>query len=61
MTGIFAAWSFGVLRKTQSMRMAALSLVSAALVGFIVLTWIGTIHRGPNREFFWSQSEWPKH
>jgi quinol-cytochrome oxidoreductase complex cytochrome b subunit len=61
MTAAFAAWSFGVLRKTRSTRMAALSLVSAVLVGFLVLTWIGTIHRGPNWDFFWSQSEWPKH
>jgi cytochrome b-561 len=60
-TAAFAAWSFGVLKRTRSTRMAAISLVSAVLVGFIVLTWIGTIHRGPNWNFYWSQSEWPKH
>lgn len=58
---LFAGWSLLVLKKTRSTRMAALSLFSAILIGFVILTWIGTVQRGPNWDFYWSQSEWPTH
>lgn len=61
MAALMAAWSLLVLRKTKSTRMAALALFSAIMVGFAILTWIGTVQRGPNWDFYWSQSDWPTH
>ena len=31
------------------------------LVAFAILTYIGTVHRGPNWDFYWSPSQWPMH
>ncbi len=58
---LFAGWSLLVLKKTGSTRMAAIALFSAIMIGFLILTWIGTVQRGPNWQFYWSQSEWPTH
>ncbi len=60
-TALFTGWSLLVLRKTRSTRMAALSLFTVIMVGFIILTWVGTVQRGPNWQFYWSESEWPGH
>ena len=58
---IFAGWSQLVLRRTCSTRMSAIALFSCILVGFAILTYIATVHRGPNWNFYWSQSQWPAH
>jgi quinol-cytochrome oxidoreductase complex cytochrome b subunit len=60
-TVCFAAWSLWVLRRHQSTRMAAIALFTCFLVGYVILTYVGTVHRGPNWEFYWSQSDWPVH
>lgn len=57
----FAAWSQLVLRRTGSTRLAAVALFTTIMVGFVILTWIATVHRGPNWEFYWSESQWPVH
>jgi quinol-cytochrome oxidoreductase complex cytochrome b subunit len=57
----FAAWSQLVLYRTRSTRLAAIALFTSILVGFVVLTWIATVHRGPNWDFYWSHSQWPIH
>jgi quinol-cytochrome oxidoreductase complex cytochrome b subunit len=57
----FSAWSQIVLRRTHSTRLAAIALFTSILVGFVVLTWIATVHRGPNWDFYWSHSQWPIH
>jgi quinol-cytochrome oxidoreductase complex cytochrome b subunit len=57
----FAAWSQLVLRRTRSTRLAAVALFTTILVGFAILTWVATVHRGPNWEFYWSNSQWPAH
>jgi len=54
-----AGWSFWLLRRTNSTRMAAIGLFTCFLVDFIILTWFATVHRGPNWEFYWHQSDWP--
>jgi quinol-cytochrome oxidoreductase complex cytochrome b subunit len=57
----FTAWSQLVLRRSRSTRLAAIALFTSILVGFVLLTWIATVHRGPNWDFYWSQSQWPIH
>jgi cytochrome b-561 len=58
---LFAGWSQYVLRRTKSTRMAAIALFTSILVGFVILTYIATVHRGPNWDFYWSESQWPVH
>jgi quinol-cytochrome oxidoreductase complex cytochrome b subunit len=61
MTAFIVAWSQLVLRRTGSTRLSAIALFTSILVAFAILTWIGTVHRGPNWEFYWSSSQWPTH
>jgi len=58
---LFSAWSQWVLRRTRSTRLAAVALFTCILVGFVILTYIATFHRGPNWQFYWSESQWPVH
>jgi quinol-cytochrome oxidoreductase complex cytochrome b subunit len=54
-----AAWSVGLLRYTNSTRLAAIGLFTCFLVCFAILTYFATVHRGPNWDFYWSQADWP--
>lgn len=58
---LFAVWSILVVRMTRSTRMGAIALFTCFLVGFVILTYFATVHRGPNWEFFWSAADWPAH
>jgi len=58
---VFAAWSLWVLRRRNSVRLAAVSLFTCFLVGFTLLTYFATVHRGPNWHFYWWPSQWPLH
>ena len=58
---LFALWSIGVVWLTSSTRMGAIALFTCYLVGFVILTYFATVHRGPNWDFYWSQSDWPVH
>ncbi len=60
-TAGFAAWSLWIMRRTDSTRMGAIALFTCFLVGYIILTYVGTVHRGPNWDFYWSQADWPIH
>ena len=55
----FAALSLVTLSRTGSTRMAAISLFTAFLVGFIILTYFAAVHRGPNWGFYWTPASWP--
>ncbi|MBI5023736.1 MAG: cytochrome b N-terminal domain-containing protein [Candidatus Omnitrophica bacterium] len=57
----FVSWSFYWMGKDNSIRMAAIALFTCFLVGFVILTYFATYHRGPNWEFYWLQSQWPGH
>ena len=59
LTCIFVLFSVWIGKRTESTRMASISLFTAAITGLIVLTIIGIWFRGPNWEFFWFQSQWP--
>ena len=58
---LFAVWSILVVRRTNSTRMGAVALFTCFLVSFTILTYFATVHRGPNWDFYWSQSDWPGH
>ncbi len=61
LVALFAAWSLGIVRATKSTRMGAIAVFTCFLVGFLILTYFATVHRGPNWDFYWSQSDWPTH
>ena len=58
---LFAGWSLVVLRGRNSVRLAAVALFTCFLVGFTVLTYFATVHRGPSWQFYWWPSQWPVH
>jgi len=58
---LFALWSLGVMKMKNSTRLAAIALFACFLVGFTILTYTATIHRGPNWGFYWSKSAWPSY
>ena len=58
---IFAAWSLYILKRQDSVRHAAVGLFICFLVGFTILTYFATVHRGPNWKFYWWPSQWPVH
>lgn len=61
LTGAYALWSLVVLRRTGSTRMGAIALFTCFLIGFVILTYVGSELRGPNWDFYWSSSSWPVH
>ena len=58
---LYALWSLAVLKRQNSVRLAAVALFTCFLVGFTVLTYFATVHRGPNWQFYWWPSQWPVH
>jgi quinol-cytochrome oxidoreductase complex cytochrome b subunit len=58
---LYAGWSLWMLKKRNSVRLAAVALFTCFLVGFTVLTYFASVHRGPNWEFYWWPSQWPVH
>lgn len=61
LTLAYALWSLVVIRRTRSMRLGSIGLFTCFVMGFAILTYVGTFLRGPNWEFYWSQSQWPGH
>ncbi len=59
--GFVVAYSLWVIGRTGSTRMGAVSLFTMFLVSYIILTYTGTVLRGPNWDFYWSASQWPIH
>ncbi len=58
---LFAVWSVITVKATSSTRMGAIALFTCFLVGFVILTYFATVHRGPNWDFYWSKAAWPVH
>ncbi|MDA0746505.1 MAG: cytochrome b N-terminal domain-containing protein [bacterium] len=61
LTVAYALWSIWMLKKTGSTRMAAIALFTCFVIGFLILTYVGTYLRGPNWDFYWSSDQWPAH
>ena len=61
LTVAYIVWSLVVMRRTGSTRMGAIALFTCFIVGFVILTYVGTFLRGPNWDFYFSRSQWPTH
>ena len=61
LTVAYALLSAFVVHRTKSTRLGAIALFTCFLVGFVILTYVGTYLRGPNWDFYWSKSDWPTH
>jgi len=61
LTALYALWSIYELKRSGSTRMAAIALFTCFLIGFVILTTVGTVFRGPNWDFYWWPSQWPVH
>ncbi|HWO56172.1 MAG TPA: cytochrome b N-terminal domain-containing protein [bacterium] len=61
LTALYVLWSVYELKRSGSTRMAAIALFTCFLVGFAILTTVGTVFRGPNWDFYWWPSQWPTH
>ncbi|RJP23903.1 MAG: DUF4405 domain-containing protein [Candidatus Abyssobacteria bacterium SURF_5] len=61
LVAVFAGWSLYVIRRHNSTRAGAIALFTCFFVAFIILTYVATVHRGPNWNFYWSHSQWPIH
>ncbi len=59
--GFIMVWSLFIIKRTGSTRMGAIALFTMTLVTYVILTYTGTVLRGPNWDFYWSQSQWPMH
>ncbi len=55
----YAVWSVYQRRRTGSVHFSAMALFTCALVGLIILTFVGVWLRGPDWEFYWLRSNWP--
>jgi len=58
---LYAGGSLWVMKRRNSVRLAAVALFTCFLVGFTVLTYFASVHRGPNWQFYWWPSQWPVH
>jgi len=58
---LYAGWSLLVLKRNNSVRLGAVALFTCFLIGFTVLTYFASVHRGPNWHFYWWPSQWPVH
>ena len=61
LTLAYMAWSLYVYKRSASTRRAAIALYTCFIVGFIILTYVGSELRGPNWDFYWSKADWPVH
>ena len=61
LTVVYALWSLYILKREGSTRMGAMALFTCFLVGFVIMTIVGTYFRGPNWDFYWSHADWPVH
>lgn len=61
LTLAYMVWSVTVYKRSTSTRQAAIALYTCFIVGFMVLTYVGSELRGPNWDFYWSKSDWPLH
>lgn len=61
LTAAYAMWSLVILKRENSTRMGAIALFTCFVIGFVILTYVGTYLRGPNWGFYWHEGQWPGH
>jgi quinol-cytochrome oxidoreductase complex cytochrome b subunit len=59
--GFMTLWSIWMTQRTGSTRMGAIALFTMFFLSYVIFTYVGTELRGPNWEFYWSESQWPMH
>jgi cytochrome b-561 len=59
--GLMCTFSVAATHISKSTRIGAVSFFTALMVFYIVFTWFGTFHRGPNWDFYWWPTLWPEH
>lgn len=47
--------------RARSTRLGAIVFFTGLLVFYGLFTYFGTVHRGPNWDFYWWPSQWPEH
>ena len=57
----YAWFSIRVLKRDGDVRFSAVALFTCFLCGFVVLTLMGSVFRGPNWDFYWWPTQWPGH
>lgn len=58
---IYAWFSIRTYRSERDVRQSAIALFTCFLCGFMVLTLMGSVFRGPNWDFYWWPTQWPGH
>ncbi|MBI4832911.1 MAG: cytochrome b N-terminal domain-containing protein [Candidatus Lindowbacteria bacterium] len=61
LVALFAEFSLYIMNRYNSTRAGAVALFTCFIVAFVILTYVATVHRGPNWNFYWSRSQWPIH
>ena len=54
-------FSLLVVKWTGSTRLGAMAVFCCFFVAYVLLTYFATIHRGPNWDFYWWPSQWPRY
>lgn len=57
----FVVLYYLALKMSSSTRTAAIATFCAFIIAFVLLTWTGTMMRGPNWQFYWPWQPWPEH
>ena len=57
LTGYALLW----VGRTGSTRLGAIAFFCCVLTFYVGFTYFGTVHRGPNWDFYWWPSQWPTH
>ncbi len=61
LAAFFTLYTLAVLVTTKSIRLAVIGYIACFIIGYVVLTYFGYVHRGPNWDFYWWPSQWPLH
>lgn len=60
LTALHVVWALFIHRRTHSQRLAAIALFTCAMLGYVILTTVALAFRGPDWQFYWSPSMWPR-
>jgi quinol-cytochrome oxidoreductase complex cytochrome b subunit len=61
LAAIYTFYVMTIVFLTKSIRRGIVAYSACFIVGFIILTYFGSVHRGPNWQFYWWPSQWPIH
>jgi quinol-cytochrome oxidoreductase complex cytochrome b subunit len=61
LAAIYTFYVMAIVFLRKSIRHGVVAYSACFIVGFIILTYFGSVHRGPNWQFYWWPSQWPIH